>query len=124
MATDNYWFTLDQAIKVRDDDTIVLRAIKDEDGNPVDVLLWTLVEYKAEHQNSDITDTITVAGAAMTKSDSGTGTTDTITIPISSTDSDVSLGKYDHSFIITVSGSDRTFFDGTLYVSDKQAEVP
>ena len=120
---ENYWFIYDISVVKADDHDIVL-TFKDAAGAAVDITAWSNETYKAESIDSDNTDTIAVAAAAITKSDSGTGTTDTFTIPLASTDTDITIGKYKHSFIVTVSSKDRTAFRGTINIVENIAEVP
>jgi len=119
----NYWFNYDISVVKADDHDIVL-TFKDSAGDPVDISSWSNETYRAEAIDSSNTDTIDVAAAAITASDSGTGTTDTFTIPLASTDTDITVGKYKHSFIVTVSSKDRTVFKGTIRIVENIAEVP
>jgi hypothetical protein len=91
-------------------------------GAPVNVSAWD-VYYKAEARDTNNTDTISVAPAAVTFSDSGTGTVDTFTIPLSASDTTVAKGFYDHEIAIKRQGLIETLTKGTLSVLKRLTAV-
>ena len=116
----NYWFEYDAPVVAADDDSISLTFKLA--GVPVDVSAWTDMTYKAESNTS--TDTITVAHAAMSRTSSGAGVTDTVIIPRSTTDTDITPGRYSHAFSVKIAGQVRSIFRGTIIIAEEIAEVP
>ena len=118
---DKYWFELDHAVVAANDDTLSL-TIKDILGNPVSVVGWSDMTYKASADWT--TDTVLVADAAMSQTSSGTGVTDTIVMPLSTAVTDKDTGMYNHEFSCTIATQTRTIFRGTLRILTEIAEVP
>jgi hypothetical protein len=115
------FFKYDFEIVAGDDHSISL-TMKTAAGAPVNVSAWD-VYYKAEARDTNNTDTISVAPAAVTVSDSGTGTVDTFTIPLSDTDTTVAKGFYDQEIAIKRSALVETIAKGTLNVVERLTTV-
>ena len=116
----NYWFEYDTPAVAADDENLSLTfSIA---GVPVDISAWTDMTYKAE--SSSTVDTITVAHSAMSRTSSGAGVTDTVIIPLSTTDTDITPGRYSHAFSVKIAGQVRSIFRGTIIIAEEIAEVP
>lgn len=115
------YFKMDIEVVQGDDQDISLTWAT-VSGTPVDVSAWD-VYYKAEHNDPSITDTITVAPAAVTFSDSGTGTVDTFTISLTDTITTVDPGHYIQEIAIARSGLVETVARGTLTITERLTAV-
>ena len=117
----SYWAVQNWQVVYADERTFAL-TFTDEDGDPVDVSLWTTY-YKAESDYTTDTVAITSTGGGITYTDSGSGTTDTVNIKFGETDTDITTGKYKHHLIAVVSSATVTLIRGTLAIVEAQAEI-
>jgi len=116
----DYAFDLDFGV-FRGDDFSFTMTWETTAGVAVDISAWAFA-YEANEKASGGTGNIVVADAAMTKSDSGSGTTDSISIPLTSTNTDISEGRYGQDVTVTV-GSDRTTVaSGTLTIKNSEQD--
>lgn len=115
------YFDFNLEVVAGDDHTISM-TWKTAAGAAVDVSGWS-VYYKAESSDSAVSDTITVAPAAVTYSDSGTGTVDTFNIPLVNTATDITAGFYKQEVAVLRSTLIETVAKGTLTVTERLTAV-